>query len=320
MKQIASSILLLLVMTGCKNRIQQNEIVKETYIHRYGVPISKSDWLSQGKEGQTVSLRADGTTVTTSYLSGIMHGPTTYSFPHTSTIQMVENYSQGELISKKEHFASGMPMKEEVFENGELVHFALWYEDGTPKVTEDYSGDFLVSGEYRNPLNVLEGKVQNGEGIRIWRSNDGTLLLKDQVSSGYMTERTAYFANGEPSTITHFEKNQIHGIRRSFSPGGVPLAMEEWVHGNQEGLTSIYQNGEKFAQIPYKNGKKEGIERRYRDGSILAEEICWKEDLQHGHHKLFIDGETKAEWYHQGHPVSQATFERMNYPLTPQPS
>ena len=90
--------------------------------------------------------------------------------------------------------------------------------------------------------------------------------------------------------------------------------MEQWVQGVQEGTTVVYQNGEKIAEVPYVRCNKHGIEHRYRDGAQLVEEVTWREDIQHGQHKLYIDGETKLEWYHNGELVSRPAFERMNMP------
>lgn len=313
-RSLATLILLSFALTGCRNNTQQCDIVKETYIHKYGVPVTKEDWEKQGQEGQTVSLRSDGVTITTSYVDGIIHGPITYTFPNSSTIQTIETYSEGEFIAKKENFPSGMPMKEEVYEENTLVNLNWWYEDGTPLAQEIYLDTFLMTGEYRTPLNVIESRVQDGHGTRIWRSNDGDLLSKDSVQNGQMVERVTYFANGDPSTVTSFENGQIHGTRLTFLPGGLPNTVEQWVHDIQEGVTVIFQNGEKIAEVPYIQGKKTGIEYRYRDGSSLVEEVSWKNNILHGQRKLFIDGDIKAEWYHEGEVVSRLIFERMNLP------
>jgi antitoxin component YwqK of YwqJK toxin-antitoxin module len=307
-------ILLSCALAGCRNTAHQNVIVKETYIHKYGVPVTKEDWEQQGKEGQTICLRSDGVSITTSFKNGIVHGPTTYSFPNLSTIQTVETYSEGELIAKKENFPSGVPMKEEVYEENALVNTTYWYEDGTPQAHENYLDSFLMTGEYRTPLNDIESRVQDGYGIRIWRSNEGELLAKDTIDNGQMVEKITYYANGDPATITSYENGQSHGIRLTFLQGGLPNTVEQWIHGIQEGMTVVYLNGEKIAEVPFLHGRKNGIENRYRDGSSLVEEITWLEDLQHGERKLYFDGEVKSEWYHLGEMVSRTTFERLNLP------
>lgn len=176
MRKTLSLLALALAVVGCRTTTSQyNDVVKETYIHKYGVPVTKADWVDQGKEGQIVSLHSDGVTVTNSYSKGILHGPTTFSFPNSSTIHHIETYSQGELVSKKENYPSGVSMKEELFEENHLVKRSQWYEDGTPQANEVYQNTFLLSGEYRTQLNVVESRVQDGHGSRICRSGEGDL-------------------------------------------------------------------------------------------------------------------------------------------------
>lgn len=310
-RTLAIAVLACFTLAGCRNP-QLSEVVKETYIHKYGVPVAQSDWDKQGREGQIVRLCKDGVTITTSYSDGIVHGPTYYTFPNSSTIQRIENYSFGQLISKKENHASGVPLKEEIFEDAGLVKLTRWYEDGTPQANETYEKAFLVAGDYWTPLNVIESRIINGNGIRIHRSNEGDLLLKDIVQNGQMTERVTFYSNGDPFVVTPYENGVVHGSRLSFLKGGLPNTVEQWVNGVQEGITLVYQNGEKIAEVPYVQGKKQGIEYRFRDGDLLAEEITWKDDLQHGQRKLYLDGAAKSEWYHEGEVVSRALFERMN--------
>jgi antitoxin component YwqK of YwqJK toxin-antitoxin module len=313
-KPLALCILLTTVLVGCRNASHYNDIVKETYMHKYGVPIPKTDWESQGKEGQIVSLRKDGVTVTASYLHGVQDGVTTYTFPNSSTVQFVETFADGMLVSTRENYPSGIPMKEELYLDCALVQLSQWYEDGTPQANETYQNTFLLSGEYRTLLNVLESRVNDGHGMRICRSTDGELLSKDTIQNGQMTERITFYTNGDPETVTPYANGVIHGTRLTFLQGGVPNTVEQWIQGVQEGTTVLYQNGEKIAEIPYAQGKKNGIEYRYRDGTLLVEELSWKNDIQHGQRKIYIDGETKTEWYHEGELVSRTAFERLNLP------
>ncbi|HEY4831743.1 MAG TPA: hypothetical protein VIH61_04195, partial [Waddliaceae bacterium] len=69
--------------------------------------------------------------------------------------------------------------------------------------------------------------------------------------------------------------------------------------------------------VPYVRGRKNGIEYRYRDGTLLAEEVCWKDNILHGRRKIYVGGEAKTEWYHEGAMVSRTAFERMNMPRKP---
>lgn len=308
------SILLLGVATGCRQNNRYSDVVKETYIHQYGVPVAKSDWDVQGKDGKIVKLMKNGITLSQTFSKGILNGETTYTFPNSSTIHRVEIYDNGELTSKRENFPSGVSMREEAFEQGALVKLNIWYEDGTPASTEIYQDGFLTKGEYRTPMNVAEARVQNGQGIRIRRSSDGELLSKDTVQNGEMVERVTFFTNGDPSTITPYVHGEIHGTRLTYLQGGLPNTAEQWNRGKQEGVTVVYLNGEKYAEVPYVNGKKNGVEARFRDGITLVEELSWKDNVQHGQHKIYVDGDTKVEWYNQGEVVTRAAYERLNQP------
>lgn len=300
-----------IALTGCRSYRQYSDVVKETYIHKYGVPMTQTDWANQGEDGQVVSLRKDGVTVSTSYAKGEIDGPTTYSFPNSSTVQFVETFAHGELVSRRENYPSGVPMREEIFEGGSRTGQLCWYEDGTPKVKETYRDGLLVNGEYRNSLNVLESRVAQGDGVRIYRTESGDLLSKDTIQYGQMIERVTYFAHGDPSTCTPYRNGAIHGTRLTFLPGGLPLTVESWEHGVQEGTTVVYQNGERIAEVPYVAGLKHGTEYRYRDGELLVEEVSWKNDLQHGQRKLHVDGDIKTEWYFEGALVSRSAYDRM---------
>lgn len=302
----------LLTVTGCRT-FRQNDVVQETYIHKYGVPIAKDDWKRNGKDGQVVMLKNDGVTIAKTYQKGVLNGKTTYTFPNSSSIATIENYQDGTLVSKTENYASGVAKKQEQFNVGAVAKLLCWYEDGTPATIECYENGLILSGEYRTPLNEVEAKVSEGKGVRITRGNDGELLFKDTIEGGQMVERVAFFPSGEPSSITLYKEGRLHGNCLTFLPGGLPNSVEGWVNGVQEGMTILYHNGQKIAEMPYIKGKKEGVERKFRDGEFLAEEVSWKNDLQHGPRKIILDGDkSKTEWYHQGEVVSRSTYERMN--------
>jgi antitoxin component YwqK of YwqJK toxin-antitoxin module len=304
----------LLALMGCRNHYQ-GEVVKETYVHKYGVPVSATDWDKQGQDGQVVQLQKDGVTVVRSYNKGVQSGETTWSFPNSDTLAKVERFQNGQLTSVCENYASGLPMQEEIFDTaGNLVKRLKWYEDGTPSAVEMFQQGFLVNAEYRSPLNMIESRVENGIGTRICRNTEGELVFKEKIEQGSLVERVNFYSNGDPCTITPFKEGKVSGSRLTFFRGGLPKAIENWVNDRQDGTTVLYHNGEKIAEVPFVEGKKHGVELRFRDGENLVEEVSWHNDIQHGPHKIYVDGQTKVEWYHQGEVVSRPTFERLNPP------
>lgn len=316
MKKLSTFLLVfsLLTLAGCRNSYQ-GEVVKETYVHKYGVPVSSSDWARQGEDGQVVQLQKDGITVIRSYAQGIQTGITTWSFPNSDVVAKKQVYDHGCLISETDNYASGHPMQEKLFdEQGEMVRRLTWYEDGTPSAIESYSGDCLTEGEYLSPSNTLDSLVMQGSGTATHRNGDGDLIYQDRFEGGRLVERIEFYSNGDPASVTPFQWGKIAGQRKTYFRGGLPQSVEEWSNDRQQGITCLYHNGEKVAEVPFVEGQKHGIERRYRDGQSIVEEITWDHDMQHGPRKIYVDGDSRVEWFHQGEVVSRPTFERLNPP------
>ncbi|MCP5469085.1 MAG: toxin-antitoxin system YwqK family antitoxin [Chlamydiales bacterium] len=302
-----------LLATACRSA-QTGDVVKSTYIHKYGVPVTQEEWNRQGKDGKVVQLHKDGVTTSKGYAGGALHGECTYSFPNTSTLAKIEIYENGSLVSRKTNFPSGIPQTEESFEKELIASRNVWFEDGTPQIVESYSQGLLTSGEYRSPINNIEARVKGGEGTRIVRSSEGVLLAKESIEGGRRAERVDYYPSGDPQAITPYQNDHIHGTRLTFAPGGLPNTVEQWAYDLQEGITTVYQNGEKVAEVPYLHGKREGVEKKFRDGTILVEEMTWKNDRPHGIRTIYVDGARQTDYFHQGEIVSRPTYERLNPP------
>ena len=300
-------------VAACRGN-HQDDVVKSTYIHKYGVPVSHEEWKKQGEEGKIVQLHKDGVTTSKSYSAGKLHGECTYSFPNTSTIARAEIFEEGMLVSRKENYTSGVPRSAEHFER-ELIHKrSLWFEDGTPQTVEAYADGLLTSGEYRSPINSIEARVKNGVGTRVVRSHEGELVARESIEGGRLVERVDYYPNGDPQSITPYQNDRIHGTRLTFALGGLPQTVELWEYDLQEGITVVYQNGEKVAELPYIHGKRQGVEKKFRDGTTLVEEMTWNNDEPHGRRIIYIDGTEQVDYFHHGEIVSRPTFERLNPP------
>ena len=314
MKRSALLALCLLACTTACRSNSQGDVVKSTYIHKYGVPVTQEEWERQGEDGKIVQLHKDGVTTSRSYAEGVLHGECTYSFPNTSTIAKLEIYDNGMLIAKKANYTSGVPRSEEDFECELISKRSLWYEDGAPQTVEAYSNGLLMSGEYRSLINNIEARVKSGEGTRVVRDKEGQLIARESVEGGRRIERVDYYINGDPHSITPYQNDHIHGTRLTFAMGGLPHTVEQWEYDRQEGKTVIYLNGEKVSELTYVHGKREGVEKKFRDGSILVEEMTWKNDEPHGKRLIYIDGATQVDYFHHGEIVSRPTFERLNPP------
>ena len=66
-----------LTLSSCqKNKISsdENTIMAETYVHKYGVPLSEQSWKDRGENGEIVTLQKNGVTLTKTFQNGILNG------------------------------------------------------------------------------------------------------------------------------------------------------------------------------------------------------------------------------------------------------
>lgn len=306
-----ASALLSVVLFSCNKQNQQGcLVIKEKYVHEYGLEVDENEWKDHGKNGEIISTLDNGVTVKKHYLDGILDGEVSYSFPHSEKIERIEHYTNGDLIKIVIHDELGNSSHETAFSNEGFQIVTTWYESGNPKSKEIYQNGLLIDGEYYNFENQLESRVKDGEGNRPRRSGLGELIATDTLENGNVISSSEYFHDGSLKVLTPYANNQIHGKKKFFKIGGEPELIENWKLGVQEGISIAYKNGEKYAEIPFLNGKKDGIEKRYKEGSIVIEEVSWKNGNLHGPAITYVDGIiSKTIWYYQNKLVPKATFD-----------
>ena len=297
-------------ITSCHRREgSRHDVVYETYVHRYGVEVPQDNWTSSGKHGQVISTLKNGVVVCKSYNSGILEGNTTYSYPHSETIEKVQEYIQGILTKETCHYFSGAPKQEILIKGANKRSITHWYENGIPQSQEDYENGLLIKGNYFNPHHQLESEVVNRDGTRIIRDNYGIILSTDTIKNGEMVLRTTYHPNGNPRALTPYVNGVIEGQRKTFLPGGEPNSSETWLNGIQEGITVVFQNGEKHAEVPYVRGDINGVERRYRDGTNVIQEITWMDNMRHGPTTTYVGNTANTEWFFQDRKMSKSQYD-----------
>lgn len=302
---------LLLLATACSSH-RDDDVVSETYVHRYGVPLPADEWEDRGQQGQVVSARKDGVVVSRTYETGILHGETTYTYPHRDTIEKREFYDQGNVTQEVWNYSNGLPYKQVTHNSPTHQETTVWYENGVPQSQESYQNDKLVAGEYFTPSHVQEGIVDNQNGTRIKRDRFGNLESVDEIKEGSMSQRTTYHPNGTPEAVTPYVQGEPEGQRLTYHPGGEPATIESWKKGEQHGNTAVFQDGERVADVPYVNGQRHGTEYRYRDGEHVAEEVTWVKDVRHGPTQSYVGNTKNTSWYFQGKPVNKQTFDAMS--------
>lgn len=302
-------VVVLLGMVSCN---RQSDVVSESYVHRYGVPLAPEEWTERGEQGQVVTVMNNGVVVSRSYEAGILDGPTTYTYPHRDAIEREEIYSKGQLNEEIWNDTRGVPCKKLIHVSPTSQQQLTWYDNGVPRSDELFENKQMVTGRYYNSNHVQEAIVENGNGTRISRNPLGEMESTDDIVNGHMANRTTYHSNGVPSSITPFVNGVAVGNRLTYTPHCEPCTIEEWKDGYQHGVTVVYENGERCAQPIYVRGQKHGTELRYKeDGKTVVEEISWVNGSRQGPSHTYVGDAKKTEWYFKDKHVNKQTYEAM---------
>lgn len=302
-------ILLVAFCTSCFNTGPLDQIVSQTFVHKYGFETSEQEWEAREKDGQVVAVLKNGVKITRSYQGGQLHGPTTYTFPNSSIVEKLLVYDMGTLLKECQNDAEGMPVREEVFEFENRSVITLWDNKGVPLSVEEYDDEILMEGKYYTGEHVLEAEVVQGFGERMKRDRTGLLISRDAIQNGVIAARSTFHPNGNIHTISHYHDYQLHGEQTKFTVSGKPLMELNWNHGVLDGPKTIYRNGSKVAEVPYINGQKHGTELHFDDLGTLTAEIEWRNDKKHGVTKLHSEETTDTEWFYEGKVVNAEKFK-----------
>lgn len=313
MKKILITTLIFASQTLCASKSTIPHALQEVYEAKYIGCVSEKEWLKRGSNGQIVTTYSDGSTMSKTYANGKLNGKTIYTFPHTHTPKITEEYDNNVLISKTEHYSSGLNEIRREYEKGQITKISKWYFDGTPASVEEFQGNLLFSAAcYLN--GAKEASVHEGHGTLIIRDSYGLLISRDTIAAGEVAEKAYYFANGELKQTTPYFRGQIHGQVKTYLAGGQPLAVEEWRYGQKHGTSFYFENGAIAQSIPYLDGKKHGLEIHYQDQMKVVEEISWKKGKRHGAQITYINGQPHEQWYHEDKGVNKIAFNLLNLP------
>lgn len=304
--------LLAAFLTGCNDsKRDDNNVISERYIHKYGYAVSKQDWEERNYPGQVVSVLENGVTITSTFENGTKHGATTHTFPHSQTVEHYCLYNQGNCVKEIRYDLNGTPIREWVQLSPMRHSITRWYEQGSPMMVEEFAGQELIEGQYLSTNNDYEGRVEKGSGLAVRRDRKGTLLSKETYEAGYPIKKETFYANGAPESIAYLHRNHLHGEKRTYAQNGEPLSIEEWVDGQLHGKATYYKNGNRYLEIAYSYGQKNGTERHYIDGDIVSQEISWENDLKHGPSNVYFDGKAERHWFYAGEELSKRKYDEM---------
>jgi antitoxin component YwqK of YwqJK toxin-antitoxin module len=285
------------------------EVVQTTYYHTYGPQIAEADWQTRGATGEVVEVLKNGVEVRREYVGGVLHGTSSWTFPHTKVIDRIEQYKNGNRVLAARNYTSGSPEFQEEWLVDDHIVARAWYEDGSPRVIEGYQGEHLIEGKYFTIDGEIESSVAAGTGTKIERSRIGALLNREQLRASDIIATESFYPNGQLREMVAYQESERHGQSRRYSESGEPLSIEQWTQGILDGSQLFFESGYPVRQISYAMGKKEGLELHFRPGTEeVVEEISWRQDRRHGVSKTYLAGQTLTEWYWRGSQVSEDQY------------
>lgn len=302
-----------LVFFGCQRSDSLDDILSQTFVHKYGFETTKEEWNARAQEGQVITNLKNGVILTQSFENGKLHGSVTVTFPHSLVVEKAAVYDQGILLKQSFNDANGMPIKEEMYEPDQRTVVTLWDEKGSPLSVEENAGGLLLDGKYYTPEHDLEAFVEAGNGERVKRDRSGLLISREEIAGSVVVKRINYHPNGTIHTISHYQDSELQGPQFKYTATGKPLMELHWKKGILDGEKIVYRNGSKIASIPYLQGQKHGTELHFDDLGNLTSEIEWLHDKKHGTTKLYSDENTETQWFYKGQSVSQEKFENLQF-------
>jgi antitoxin component YwqK of YwqJK toxin-antitoxin module len=299
------------LITSCQSNSSVDQVVSQTFVHKYGFETSEEEWEARDQDGQVVTMLKNGVKVTRTFENGKLHGSTTHTFPHSSIVEKRLVYDAGTLLKESVNDAAGMPIREDVYEFDNRKIITLWDDKGAPLSIEEYDDEILMEGKYFTSEHELEAAVESGYGERVKRDRTGLLISRDEIENGNIATRSTFHPNGQVHTVSHYHDYQLHGSQMKYTASGKPLMELTWNHGILDGTKIIYRNGSKVAVIPYIKGQKHGTEFHFDDLGNLTAEIEWRNDKKHGPTKLHSEETTDTEWFFKGQAVNAEKFQNL---------
>ena len=304
--------LLSLALCGCNNKNQDDTVVSQRYMHKYGYAVTQQEWEEKNYPGQVITSLNTGVTVTATYENGVLHGPITQTYPHSQTVETYTLFNQGSQVKEISYDPTGIPVKEWVQLSPTRHSITMWYATGSPMLVEEFVGQELLDGYYYTTNNEIESRIEKGNGQRICRDRTGHLTAKEFFEQGYAVKKETYYPAGTPESIAYYFQDSLHGEKRTFAQNGEPLSIEEWINGQLHGKSTYFKNGNRYLEISYLYGQKNGIERHLIDGEIVSQEIAWENNQKHGPSIFYVDGQPEQQWFYSGELVSKRKFDELN--------
>jgi antitoxin component YwqK of YwqJK toxin-antitoxin module len=125
--------------------------------------------------------------------------------------------------------------------------------------------------------NIETIKVKDDNGIL---TEQFTRNKKDFAKQGLYQN---FYPNGTIKEESHYQNNQLDGVRKFFYANGTIESEESFRNGVQSGVyKKFYPNGTLSLEMFYVNGVLTGVSKGFYENGVLKEQVNFKENEENG--------------------------------------
>lgn len=188
----------------------------------------------------------------------------------------------------------------------------IWkqYYPNTKKPQLRYEGKFHHGkeiGEFRfycedcgNTPNVIKSFNPKNDIAEVKFFDNGKLISEGKMDGKIHIGKWIYYHKNASSIMTeeNYERDKLHGLKRTFYPDGKIAEEQHYKNGIQEGEEKYYSSeGVLLRKLFYKNGKLHGPAVYYDTKGKKLIEGQYKQGMKDGKWRYYENGEVREEQF-----------------------
>ena len=186
---LLSCLSLIAVGCGAPEAKNDDEVIAQRFIHKYGYDVPKDVWEEKNYPGEVITTYRNGVTVTSHFEDGLKHGESLRTYPHSQTTETKEEHNRGILTQKTSYNIRGIPYQEDNWED--VVYNKLNIIRNLLRRNIDVifiDGDIVF---LKNPIDDLKEKIKKYHNTDVFFQNDCQKgdSSYDLICSGFMYVR-----------------------------------------------------------------------------------------------------------------------------------
>ncbi len=201
-------------------------------------------------------------------LTGTLFSNDSEPVPNACECTLKASYRNGKLHGiKQTWYPDGSLKFKGKFANGKPVGIHLYFQNGTPYITEQYENGQLVEKEEIINSGKRISKFKNGQPVSVKIFNKEGRLISKEIFSGPNKEIHFYDRDGKVRKTEQYQNNKKHGEWQTYLD-------------DREVIYERYENGRLIEKGKFIDNRKHGtwikiegnlkIEERYKNGKLTG--------------------------------------------------